>query len=75
MNEKVESLVLEQLRHMRVQNDRILEEIRGLKVEMLSIRHHVRGVELIGDRHHDTIADLQVRLDRVERRLELVDTE
>ena len=56
---EVDNLVLEQLRLLRAQNDRILDEIRGLKTEMLSVRHHVRGIELMTDRHHDTISGLQ----------------
>lgn len=73
MTENVENLVLEQLRHVRAQNDRILDEIRGLKTEMMSVRHHVRGIELQQDVHHEDIATMKVRLDRIERRLELVD--
>ncbi len=73
MNDKIESLVLEQLRPMRTQNDRILDEIRGLKVEIMAIRHHQRGVELIQDAHHEDIASVKVRLDRIEHRLELTE--
>ena len=73
MNEKVENLVLEQLRHLRGQNEKILDEIRSLKTEMLAVRHHARGTELQQDVHHEDIASLKVRLDRIEKRLELVD--
>jgi hypothetical protein len=73
MNEKVENLVLEQLRAMRATSDRILDEIRAIKSEMTSIRHHVRGIEVLQDQDHGDIAAMKVRLDRVERRLELVD--
>jgi len=66
MNEKTENLVLEQLRHMRAQNDRILEEIGTIKVEMVAIRHFHRGLELTDAVHHQEIAYLKSRLDRIE---------
>jgi hypothetical protein len=73
MNEKVENLVLEQLRGLRADNARILDEIRSLKTEMIANRLHMRGVEIQQDGHHDDIAGLKSRLDRIERRLDIVD--
>ena len=73
MTEQTDNLVLEQLRLMRIQNDRILDELRGLKIEMTAIRHHVRGVELVQDKTQDDMASLQVRVERIERRLALVE--
>ena len=46
MVDTVDNLVLEQLRHLRNQNDKIIEEIRGLKVEVMAMRHHQRGLDL-----------------------------
>ena len=71
MNEKVESLELEQLRQLRGPNDRILEEVRGLRGEIIAMRDHQRGLVLTQDGHHDDILSIKVRLDRIERRLEL----
>lgn len=73
MNEKVENLVLEQLRQLRAQNDRILEAMRAITVEVQATRHHVRGNELDIDAQRDLVASMQARLDRIERRLQLVD--
>ena len=73
MNDKVENLVLEQLRAMRTHMARMDENIAAIRTEMTSIRHHVRGVEIQQDAHHDDIASLKTRVDRIERRLELVD--
>ena len=73
MNEKVENLVLEQLRAIRGEIARMAEDMRGLRTEMMSVRHHVRGLELSQDVHHGDIASMKDRLDRIEKRLELAD--
>lgn len=73
MNEKVENSVLDQLRAIRADIGRVADEMRGLKSEMTSIRHHMRGVETLQDQDHSDIAAVKVRLDRIERRFELVD--
>jgi predicted nucleic acid-binding Zn-ribbon protein len=73
MNDKVESLVLEQLRHMRSRIDQVYDAVQTLNVEMHAFRHHLRGNELDIDTHRDSIAKLQSRVDRIEKRLELVD--
>ena len=55
VNDKVENPVLEQLRFLRAQSDRTLDEIRGVKFESVAPRRHIRGVELVQDRDHDAI--------------------
>ena len=52
---------------------RMSEDMRGLRTEMVSVRHHVRCIELSQDADHDAIASVKARLDRIEKRLELVD--
>ncbi len=73
MNEKVEDLVLEQLRAIRGDIARLSDDMRGLQSEMMSVRHHVRGVELSQDADHADVVSIKDRLSRIERRLELVD--
>lgn len=73
MNEKVENLVLEQLRQMRSKMDQVYDAVQTLNIEMHAFRHHLRGNELDIDTHRDSIAKLRSRIDRIERRLELVD--
>jgi hypothetical protein len=73
MTDKTDNLVLEQLRAMRAQNDRILEELRNLQTAFIASRHHGRGVEITPDKHQDELVSLQLRVDRIERRLELAD--
>lgn len=73
MNEKVESLILEHLRIIRADMSSMKEEMSTVRTEMLIIRQHMAGL-LGGQTLHDgEIASLKVRLDRIEKRLELVD--
>ena len=73
MTENVNNLVLEQLSAIRGDIARLSDDMRGLRTEMMSVRHHVRGLELSQDVHHGDIASMKDRLDRIEKRLELVD--
>jgi len=73
MAENIEHLMLEQFRLIRSDIALLRDEVRGLKTEMVAVRMHVRGNELDVDTHRDSIAKLQSRVDRIERRLELVD--
>jgi phosphopantetheine adenylyltransferase len=73
MTDNVGNLVLEQLRAMRTDIGRIFDEIRAIRSELASSRLHIRGVETLQDADHTDIASLKVRVDRIEKRLELVD--
>jgi hypothetical protein len=73
MNENVESLVLEQLRAIRYDLGLMKDDMGAMRAEMLIIRQHMAG--LLGSQtlHDQEIAGLKMRLDRIERRLELAD--
>ncbi|MCQ0986192.1 hypothetical protein [Jiella marina] len=73
MNENVENLVLEHMRAMRSQMARMEEKLDTLSAEMLIMRQHVGG--LVGSQtlNDQRFATMEARLDRIERRLELVD--
>jgi chromosome segregation ATPase len=73
MNEKVENLILEQLRAMRSDFGRMSERIDTLSAEMRAMRHQLSAVTTLQDHDHGDMASIKVRLDRIERRLELVD--
>jgi predicted nucleic acid-binding Zn-ribbon protein len=73
MNDRVETLVLEQLRQMRAPLDQVYDSVPTLTVEMHAFRHHLRGNELDIDTHRNSISRLQSRVGRIERRLELVE--
>jgi len=66
-------LVLEHLRPIRAEMARMADDIRGLRTEMTSMRQHMGGVVTIQELDHTDLAAMKVRLDRIERRLELVD--
>jgi tetrahydromethanopterin S-methyltransferase subunit G len=73
MNENVENLILEHLRAMRGDMSRMTERMDTISAEVLIIRQHMAG--LLGSQTlHDTeISGLKIRLDRIEKRLDLVD--
>lgn len=73
MTDKIEHLMLEQFRRLNEKVDAILLEIRQLKQSDLSTRHHLRGLELTDDAQRDGLEGLKLRVDRIERRLELSD--
>ncbi|NDW05314.1 hypothetical protein [Jiella pacifica] len=73
MNENVENLVLEHLRSMRQQMARLEEKVDRLSAESLVIRQHVGGLVGSNTLSDHRFASLELRLDRIERRLELVD--
>jgi hypothetical protein len=73
MNENVENLVLEHLRAIRGDIGRMADDVRGLRTEMTAMRQHMAGIVTIQEHDHSDIATLKVRVDRIERRLELVD--
>jgi hypothetical protein len=73
VNEKVENLILEQHRAMRADMAKMADGIQTLGVEMTAMRQHLAGVVTIQEHDHSDIASIKVRLDRIERRLELAD--
>ncbi len=73
MNEKVENLLLEQLRAIRSDIARLADRMDTLSTEMRAIRHQHAAVTTLQEHDHDDVASKKVRLDRIERRLELVD--
>lgn len=73
MNENVENLALEHLRFIRADMASMKYDMSGIRAEMLIMRQHMAG--LLGSQtlHDAEIAGVKVRLERIERRLELVD--
>jgi small-conductance mechanosensitive channel len=73
MNDKVEHLILEQLRGMRADMARMSDRMDTFAAEMRAIRHQHSAVTTLQEHDHEDLASIKVRLDRIERRLELVD--
>ena len=79
MNENVENLVLEHLRHIRCRVDQIADDVVDLKQRMSGLEsamNLVRREVALGDetdaRQQVTLDKLNVRIERIERRLELL---
>jgi hypothetical protein len=52
---------------------KMVDWMHAMSVEMTAIRQHLAGVVTIQEHDHGDIASIKVRLDRIERRLELAD--
>ncbi|WP_083589852.1 hypothetical protein [Aurantimonas sp. 22II-16-19i] len=73
MIDNVENIVLEHLRAIRSDMARMSERMDIMGAELVVIRQHMAGL-VGGQSLHDVeINALRRRLDRIERRLELVD--
>ncbi|RJF67330.1 hypothetical protein [Rhodopseudomonas palustris] len=64
MAEQPDNLVLTYLRRLDGKIDRVLDDVQDLKVRMTAVEEGLAGVNRRLDR-------LEVRVDRIERRLEL----
>ena len=68
-----DNLVLEQLRFIRGEVGKLLNEMQTMRVEMPAMRQHMAGMMTIQEHDHVDIAAIKSRLDRIEKRLELAD--
>lgn len=68
-----ENLVLEHLRGIRTEMAKMADWMQTLSVEMTPIRQHLAGVVTIQEHDHTELAAIKLRLDRIERRLELTE--
>ena len=68
-----ESLVLEQLRAIRSDMAPIGDDVRTIRSEVTALRHQVAAVITLQEHDHTDIAAIKARLDRIEKRLDLVE--
>ena len=68
-----DNLILEQLRAVRGEIGGLFNEMQTMRVEMTAMRQHVAGMPTIQEHDHVDIAGIKSRLDRIEKRLELVE--
>ena len=68
-----ESLVLEHLRAIRSDMARIGDDVRTIRSEVTALRHQVAAVVTLQEHDHTDIATIKARLDRIEKRLDLVE--
>ena len=78
MNENVESVILEHLRHIRGRVDQVADDMSDLKHRMSSLEHAMVAIKrevASGDetdaRQQVNIDKLIERIERIERRLEI----
>jgi regulator of replication initiation timing len=70
---EADSLLLEQLRAIRGDIGKLVNEMQTMRVEMTSVRQHMAGMMTIQEHDHVDIAGIKNRLDRIEKRLELAE--
>ncbi|WP_026380087.1 hypothetical protein [Afifella pfennigii] len=73
MTDEPDNLILEHLRAIRGDMAKLADGMQTLSAEMTAIRQHFSGVVTIQEHDHSDIAALKLRLDRIEKRLDLVD--
>jgi hypothetical protein len=65
-----DNIILEHLRAIRGDIARMADGMQTMSAEM---RQHLSGVVTIQEHDHGDIASIKVRLDRIEKRLQLAD--
>ncbi len=73
MTAETESLVIEHLRAIRADIALIKSDMRALQSEQAAMRLELRANTLRIDHLVEEMAEIKVRLDRIERRLELTE--
>ncbi|HTJ58463.1 MAG TPA: hypothetical protein VL418_12955 [Devosiaceae bacterium] len=73
MTEEVENLVLEHLRAIRSDIAGLKDDMRGVRSEQTAVRLELRAQSTRIEQMIEDIAGLKVRLDRIDRRLDLAD--
>ncbi|MBE7186387.1 MAG: hypothetical protein INR68_18505 [Methylobacterium mesophilicum] len=73
MSENVENPVSELLRGMRTDISLTKDDIGTIKAELLIMRQHVAGIVGSQTLENAKVVGLEVGIERIERRLELID--
>jgi septal ring factor EnvC (AmiA/AmiB activator) len=73
MTDKVENLVLEQIRHIRGAVDRIEQKLSDVTVRVSHLEHQLAGVHTELGHVHTELAHMNVRLDRHDKRFERIE--
>ncbi len=73
MTEETTGLVLEHLRHIRSRIDVIDDRLTAVERRLAVIEGHIASLVLGQTGHNSEIDRMKIRLDRIERRLELTE--
>ena len=68
-----DNIILEHLRPIRGDISRMADGMHTMSAEMTAMRQHLSGVVTLQEHDHGDIASIKVRLDRIEKRLQLAD--
>ena len=71
MTENVENLILEHLRHIRGRVDQMAEDLGTVKLRLSSLESQVAGLHGDNAVAHQRMDQIDHRLERIERRLDL----
>ena len=68
-----ENLILDHLRAIRGDMAKMADRMDTMSAEMTAIRQHLSGVVTLQEHDHTDLASIKHRLERIEKRLDLVD--
>jgi hypothetical protein len=68
-----DNLMLDHLRAIRGDIAKMADWMHTMSVEMTAMRQHLAGVVTIQEHDHGDLATIKSRLERIEKRLDLVD--
>lgn len=71
MTDETENLILAQLRAIRAKVDRAEQRFESVESRLLSIEGHLGALVVADTRQNTHLAQLELRIDRIESRLEL----
>ncbi|RKT43732.1 hypothetical protein [Thiocapsa rosea] len=71
MTDHVENLILEHLRHIRARIDQMAEDTSTIKLRLSSLESQVAGLHGDNAIAHQRMDQIEGRLGRIERRLDL----
>jgi len=74
MAEVTNELINEGLKAMQVRLGNLEEAQRDIKPELRAMRGHMHAMQVDTDNIYQTVASLEGRLSRIERRLDIIDT-
>lgn len=73
MTDEMQNIVLEHLRLIRASVDDLKTEVRNFNLRVGSTEHQIAGFQLLTAGQNAEIDHIKVRLDRVEKRLDLTE--
>jgi len=73
VTEETESLVLEILKRLQSEFSLMREDMRGMRSEMMALKQHMAAFMTNALTQDSDIASIRLRLERIERRLDLAD--